>query len=84
MRHTAELAVKELAKENFYLYPEDYPIENGLATDEASENIADLAENYWDNRTELDVARDEKESVTLIDYVEWCFSAFSETIINNS
>lgn len=73
----AENAITELAKENFTLYPEDYPIENGLVTNEASENVSGLAENYWNNRTELDIKRDEEGGVTLIDYVEWCQAAFS-------
>lgn len=76
----AELAVTELAKENFSLYPENYPIENGIATNEASENVSDLAKSYWDNRTELDAARDEEGDVTAIDYVEWCQAAFAETL----
>jgi len=73
----AKQAVTELAKEHFSLYPEDYPIENGMATNEASENVSDLAKGYWDHRTELDTQRDEDGSVTLIDYVEWCQAAFA-------
>ena len=76
----AKQSVTGLAKENFSLYPENYPIQNGMATNEASENVSDLAKAYWDNRTELDTQRDEDCGVTIIDYVELCQAAFAETL----
>jgi len=76
-----ESIVKDLAYDNFNMYPESYPLnENGTATDEASMAVQDLASNYFDNRQEAEIERDEDLGITKIDYVEWCMNAFSNHI----
>lgn len=79
-KQNVEVIVRELARQNFNLYPESYPIEDGLATNEATENAQDLAKNYWDNRTELDEERDNGCGVSKIDYVEWVCAEFSDWV----
>lgn len=76
-----ESIIKDLAYDNFNMYPESYPLnENGTATDEASMAVQDLASNYFDNRQEAEIERDEELGITEMDYVEWCMNAFSNHI----
>jgi len=75
-----ESIVKELAYDNFNMYPKSYPLKNGAATDEASMAVQDLASNYFDNRQKAEIERDEELGITEIDYVEWCMSALSNHI----
>ena len=73
--------IRDLAYDNFNMYPESYPLnENGTATGEASMAVQDLASNYFDNRQEAEIERDEELGITEIDYVEWCMAAFSNHI----
>lgn len=72
--------IQDLARENFNSNSEQYPITEGIATDEASEAVADLAKSYYNNRTEQEEARDEELNVAVIDYVEWCMEEFAEFI----
>lgn len=76
-KSNVEQIVQEVATENFNLYPEDYPIENGVISSEVAEFVQDLAINYYENRTELDAKRDEVAEVTKIDYVDFVMAAFS-------
>lgn len=84
-KNNVETIVRELASENFNLYPESYPIENGIATDEASENAQDLGSRYFEVRTENEIERDQELGITEIDYVEWVMEEFGawvqETIL---
>ena len=74
--------IRDLAYANFNMYPECYPLnEDGAATDEASMAVQDLASNYYDNRQEAEIERDEELGITETDYVEWCMAAFSNHIV---
>lgn len=71
--------IEDLAIENFNLYSENYPLTNdGLATNEASENVADLAKSYFESRNEVEIERDNQLGIDLSDYVDYCMSAFSK------
>ena len=67
----------DLATENFDLYPESYPIENGVATGEALENLQSLAVGYFECRTELEVHRDAVYNLSESDYIEFVRGAFA-------
>lgn len=73
--------IKELAKENFGMYSECYPTENGLATQECAENILTLAQAYYNERNEHEIQRDAENGVSLEDYAIWCQEAF-ENFLN--
>ncbi len=76
--------IRDLAYDNFNMYHECYPLnEDGTATDEASMAIQDLASNYFDNRQEAEIERDEALGITEIDYVDWCLNVFSNHIANS-
>ena len=80
-KDNVEQIIRELFRQNFNLYPESYPMhDDGRATNEASENVADVAKGYYANRTEDEVLRDEELNITEIDYVEWCMEEFSNLI----
>ena len=73
--------IRELAHDNFNMYPECYQLnEDGTATDEAAMTVQDLALNYFNNRQNAEIERDEKLGITEIDYVNWCMDAFSDYI----
>ena len=72
MRTTISIIIKELATENFKLYPENY-----LASLEDAKNaVVSLAEGYFENRNETEVKRDEQANVELAEYVDWCAAAY--------
>lgn len=71
-----EQIIKDLARDNFNLYSEQYELKNGLATSEATETAQDLAINYYDNRTNEEIERDEDENITQIDYVNFVMAEF--------
>jgi hypothetical protein len=74
--------IQDLSIDNFRLYPEQYPLtQDGLATDEATENIQDLAKYYFDVRNEDEIERDNNLGIDLTDYVEYCMSAFSSFLL---
>ena len=72
--------IQELARQNFNLYPESYPLENGLSTDEATTTAQEVAIGYWDNRNETEIERDEELSITKIDYVNWVMAEYESFI----
>jgi hypothetical protein len=73
--------IQELFRQNFNLYPASYPLtESGLATNEASETVADVAKAYFEHRNESEIERDENLGITMIDYVDWCMDEFSSLI----
>ena len=80
--------IQDLAKENFSLYPENYPHIEGEFTEEAKESMNDLAVGYWENRNEEEVLRDEKNEITLKDYFIWirdeCWLFFCEEFHDTS
>ena len=64
--------IKELATENFNLYREDY-----LASlEDAKESVISLAEGYFENRNEAEVAIDEQANIGLSEYIDWCAAAY--------
>ena len=79
-KQNVEQIIKELANQNFNLYPESYPRLDGLATNDATENAQDLAAGYFDNREELDKTRDEELEITKIDYVDWVCEEFGKWV----
>ena len=83
-KQNVEQIIKDLAMDNFSLYPENYPLtKDGTTTDEAMENIADLAKLYYETREEEEKERDNKLGIILPDYVDFCMSAFSRFLQNN-
>jgi len=79
-KQNVETVLRELANQNFNAYPEDYPRTEGEATDEATERAQDLALDYWENRNEHEIKRDDNLAVSKIDYVEWVCAEFSEWV----
>ena len=72
MRTTISIIIKEVATENFNLYPEDY-----LASlEDAKESVVSLAEGCFENRNEAEVERDEEANIELSDYIDWCAAAY--------
>ena len=70
--------IQDLAIDNFSIYPGNYTLtKEGLATDEAMENIADLGKSYFEARTEDEIKRDSKLNINVADYVGYCMDAFS-------
>ena len=77
-----ERIIKQIATENFKLYPECYPINNNrTATDEATENVKELAKGYFRERNDFEIERDEKAGITEEDYIEWVKEAFELLIV---
>ena len=72
--------IRELFRENFNLYPESYPIVNGLMSELGTICAQEVAKGYWNNRAEFEIERDEKEGVTEIDYVDWVMTELSDLI----
>lgn len=79
-RENIKKIIKELATQNFNLYPESYPIVLGLVTNEAAEAAQNLGIAYYQSRTEDEIERDEMNGITEIDYVEWVMEAFGEWV----
>ncbi len=77
-----EQILKELATQNFNACPEDYQLTDGLASEEVTNSVTDLAKYYYKNRNEEEIERDEKAGVWMIQYVEIVHSAFAEWIDN--
>lgn len=80
--------VQELFRSNLNLYNKDYPLDETfpdfvnqgakgsyfVASEEAIDTARNVAEGYWENRTEEEIERDERNDVTLSDYIDWCRS----------
>lgn len=66
-KQNIEQIIRELFKQNYRLYPESYPDTVVAAVDAAKE----VANGYWDNRTEEEEQRDQQAGVTLQDYENW-------------
>lgn len=80
MKNVIIQQIGELFTQNLNSYPDSYPLTSeNLATNEASESVADWAKNLFENRTELDRERDEQYNITITDYVEAAFSAFADS-----
>lgn len=76
MKEHIERIIKDLAYDNFVIFPEMYPINNGETTKEALYNLRDLASNYYENRTNNEISRDEQYGITEKHYHDWCLNAF--------
>jgi len=46
-KENVEQIIKELANDNFRMYPESYHLDDNLATNEASENVQELGISYF-------------------------------------
>lgn len=62
--------IRELFRQNFNLYPENYPDTVVAAVDTAKQ----VAAGYWDVRTPEEELRDEQAGATLQDYEQWCIA----------
>jgi len=80
MKTQIERIIKDLAYDNFKTYADMYPTFEGKATEEATSNVKQLASNYYDNRTNEDIDRDEQYNVAEEDYQKWCLEAFKNHI----
>lgn len=81
-KQNIEQIIRELFRQNFKAYPESYPDSIVLAIDAAKE----VANGYWNNRTEEEEQRDAEAQVTLQDYEQWCvaeLTALKKEAINN-
>ena len=72
MKKRISQIIKELATENFNLYREDYLV----SLEDAKEDVISLAEGYFENRNETEVARDEQANIELPEYIDWCAAAY--------
>ena len=82
-RENIQNIIRDLASENFTLYPECYPVEDREPTEECLEALNILAESYWDHRLEEEIERDSNAvggEVTLEDYKNWVLSKFESYI----
>lgn len=60
---------------------QSFPIEeSGKMSKEGTIHAQDVAKQYWADRNEDEVERDEKSGVTEIDYVEWVMAELSDLI----
>lgn len=76
-----ENVIRELFRQNFNAYPENYPLaDGGLMSEEGTTQAQDVAKGYWSERNEDEIERDEKSGVTEIDYVEWVMKELSDLI----
>jgi hypothetical protein len=71
-----ETAIFENATFCFNDYPECYPIENGLATDEAVINAQEIAISYYNETTE----HENETGLNQIDYLNIVMSAFENWV----
>jgi len=71
---SSKQAVKNIATENFNTYSNDWLSDDDLQA---------LADGFWENRTDLEIERDEKEDVTEDDYYNWVEEAFTSWFANN-
>jgi hypothetical protein len=73
-RENIEQIIRDLFKQNYKLYPENYPDQVG----EAINTALLAAEGYWDNRDETEIERDKQAGVTLYDYENWVKAELKE------
>lgn len=67
-KQNIEQIIRELFRQGYYTYRENYPKDNLKAINTTKE----IAKMSWDNRTEDEIERDEQAGVTLQDYEQWC------------
>lgn len=80
-RQNIQQIIRELFRDNFSIYPENYPLtEDGLMSEEGTICAQEVAKGYWAERNEVEIERDEEAGVTEIDYVEWVMAALSGLI----
>ena len=72
MENRISQIIKECATENFNLYPDNYL----SSLEDSRKMVVSLAEQYFENRNEAEVARDEKACIELSDYIDWCVAAY--------
>lgn len=73
--------IQGLFRENYHLYPNSYPVaSDGQLKLEGAMAAQDVAINYWKERTELDIERDEQAGVTEQDYVQWVHTELESLI----
>lgn len=66
-RQNIEQIIRDLFKQNYELYPENY----SNYVPDAVETAKQTARGYWDMRTEEEEKRDQTAGVTLQDYETW-------------
>lgn len=74
-----EQIIRELFKDNYRAYPSDYDFSNDNGQ-QARLNARSVANEYWDNRQDDEVVRDEQAGVTKEDYVKWVMAELSDLI----
>lgn len=67
-KQNIEQVIRELFRQNFNLYPENYPD----AIVDSIDTAKLVAAGYWDLRTPDEEQRDAEAGVTLQDYEYWC------------
>lgn len=72
--------IRELFRELYNACSAPYRIEGGLMTEEGSIAAQEVAIQYWNERNENEIERDERAGVTKIDYVEWVMAELSELV----
>ena len=68
-RQNIQQIIRDLFKDNFNAYPDDYSISNNQ---QARLNARITAREYWENRTAEEIERDKNAGVTRHDYQNWC------------
>ncbi len=77
-----EQAVKDLAKDNFKLYPADYPNRNGVPNGNCATNLLNLANNYFDHRELAEIQQQDHFGVNRTQYAIWIYEAFRDWAVN--
>ena len=78
--------IQQIIRELFRQYytaneGQSFPLTNGgLMSEEGTIHAQDVAKQFWAERNEGEIERDEKADVTEIDYVEWVMAELSELI----
>lgn len=81
MKEIIKERIKDLWKENYHHYIDDYQINgDGIYTTEAIEVAQDVAISYFENRTEYEINRDTELDVSQVDYVDFVMEAMSEVL----
>jgi hypothetical protein len=71
-RQNIETIIRDLFRDNFRANPESYQV------GEAVNTALLAAEGFWDNRDEIEIARDKQAGVTLYDYENWVKAELTE------
>lgn len=75
-KQNVEQIIRDLAKANFNLYPENFEIDNMLSTEMATLEAQELSNMYWDNRTDNEIKRDDNLGIIKTDYQDWVMAAY--------